>query len=507
VQLDFSKIPQEKQLQIYYQLVKREFERRQSQETKKINKWEKYLNNPAGFITEGLQEFIWSKQREICEAVLHHDRVAVKSTHAAGKSFLVGRIAGWWISVHTPGEAMVLTSAPNFPQVKNIVWKEINRVHAKGKLPGYTNQTEWWIDKEIVALGRKPDDQNATALQGYHARYLLGLIDEGCGVPIAIWNAFETLVANGGKILVIGNPDDPMTEFGKVCQPGSGWHVISIPAFCTPNFTNEDVPEDVRRLLVSPQWVESKRKKWGESNPLYISKVLAEFPDASSDSLIPLSWIRDAVNRELEPTEPNDLGVDIARRGGNETVIYWRRGPVARLYKAFSKRDLMGVTGEIVNALRETNATRVKLDDIGLGGGVTDRLNELQQEPEAPFSKDVQIIPINVGISSTTEDDPEKKIFANLKAEYSFQLRDRFENGEIDLGDDEDTIAQISAVKYDYNSRGQFVIASKKDMVEELSKLHTEGESTSPDRWDALVLAFADPINDPLRGWKKFAGL
>jgi hypothetical protein len=56
-----------------------------------------YLHDPVGFITERLGEHVWSKQRQIAEAVRDHRRVAVPSAHETGKSFIAARIAAWWI--------------------------------------------------------------------------------------------------------------------------------------------------------------------------------------------------------------------------------------------------------------------------------------------------------------------------------------------------------------------------------------------------------------------------
>lgn len=76
--------------------------------------------------------------------------------HGPGKSFIAARIAAWWIDVHPPGTAKVLTSAPTFDQVKSILWGELKRTHSKGKLEGRTNTTQWYIGDERLAFGRKP---------------------------------------------------------------------------------------------------------------------------------------------------------------------------------------------------------------------------------------------------------------------------------------------------------------------------------------------------------------
>ncbi len=88
--------------------------------------------------------------------------------------------------------------------------------------------------------------------------------------------------------------------------------------------------------------------------------------------------MRAACDRTLEPDDSiNELGVDVARFGEDSTVVYHRRGGVVRHFASVAKRDLMEVCGLVVNALRATQATRVKVDEAGLGGGVVDRLNEI----------------------------------------------------------------------------------------------------------------------------------
>ena len=498
---------------------------RQKQSDVPTNKWERYRDDPVGFVQQALREFIWSKQREIAESIVLHDRVAVKSCHESGKSFLAGRIPAWWIAAHPQNEAFVVTSAPSFAQVRAILWREINRAHSRGALPGYTNQTEWFVNDELVAFGRKPNDMDPTAFQGYHAQFMLVVFDEACGMPASLWTAAETLVANeGGKILAIGNPDDPNTEFAKICKPGSGWHVITISAHDTPNFTGERVPDAVRKLLISKDWVEKRRKSWGETSPLYVSKVLGEFPEVSEDSLVPISWVRQAAERILEPDDSDvELGVDVARsENGNETVVMARRGRVARIYGTLRVRDLMRVCGLIVQAIRELHPRRVKIDDAGLGGGVTDRLKEMQREGE--FSRDVLIVPVLVGtpLSSVAGGDAEIERqraaanssradlrrhvdaapmrgqdilrFRDIKAQINWHTRTLFETGAIDIDpDDLDLQAQTCAIRYDLNSRGQIVIEGKDELKKRLTEMQgITGESGSPDRWDALVLAFAD---------------
>ena len=259
----------------------------------------RYRDDPVGFITEQLDEFIWSKQREIAEAVRDHRHVAVQSAHDTGKSFIAARLVAWWLSVHEPGEAFAVTSAPTFAQVRAILWREIGRAHRRGKLPGRTNQTEWHLGPEIVAMGRKPADYDEDAFQGIHARYVLVVLDEAGGISAALWTAAETITTNeGSRILAIGNPDSPLTHFAGVCKPESGWKTIHVDGLESPNFTDEPVPEELRSLLLSPTWVEERSQDWGEDSPLYESKVRGRFP------LVPQGQVYQELGPHLEWVGP-----------------------------------------------------------------------------------------------------------------------------------------------------------------------------------------------------------
>lgn len=457
----------------------------------------KWNNDPVGFIENGLLGFAWSKQREICESVLKNRRTAVRSCHDVGKDWVSARIAAWWIATHPPGEAFVVTLAPTAHQVRAILWREIAKAHTAGGLPGRLNQTEWWFGREMVAFGRSPADTDPTAAQGIHARYVLVILDEACGIGKALWDAVDTLITNEEcRILAIGNPDDPTTEFATVCRPGSGWNVVGISAFESPNFTDEKVPESLRPLLISKVWVEEKRASWGEDSMLWSSKVLGEFPEQSSDSLIPMSAIR-AAHERFEKAEgglPNEIGVDVARFGDDSTIFYRRHGYKAWVEHRHRKRDLMEIVGQIVVCCRKDKPSRIKIDDTGMGGGVTDRLREIAayqgKDPDQVAArdalKDVEIIPINVGEAPLSQTADER--FANKRAEINWGMRVLFTEkaAKIAIAPNDALDNQATQIKYKLTSSGEIQIEKKEDM-----KKRTKG--VSPDDWDALALAFAEP--------------
>lgn len=260
-------------------------------------------DDPVGYAHSRLGVWLWSKQREIIEALECHSRVAVRSCHDSGKSFGAAVIAARWLDTHPVGSARVITTAPTNTQVRGILWVEINQLHEKANLAGRVNQTEWWIGSYMAGIGRKPADYRAETFQGLHARYPLIIIDEAGGVNAALVDAIETLATNvNAKILMIGNPDDPQSPFAAIhADPDKyGYHTIKISAWDTPNFTAEgpellasehEAARMLPEVLLSPAWVEGRRKAWGEEHPFWASKIEAEFPSQDSTAIVRLSDI------------------------------------------------------------------------------------------------------------------------------------------------------------------------------------------------------------------------
>lgn len=461
----------------------------------------KYISDPVLWIQDRLSEFAWSGQRKMLYAVRDHKRNAFYSCHRIGKSHSMGRIAFWWLDTHKPGEALVVTTAHSATQVKMALWREMGRVHSKGKFPGRMNQTEYFMPmpdgrEEMVAFGRKPKDDDTTGFQGTYSKYVLVLGDEACYVSDALLDGVDTLVSNEfSRIVLFGNPDDSTTRFATVCKPGSGWNVISFGCYHTPNFINHSLyagsaedreidiqtPQEVKDSLISPKWVEDKKRDWGESSPMYISKVLGRFPEFNTDGLIPIKWIREAQERNLSPSGPVEVGVDVGG-GGNSNVLYVRRGPVVRRFHRDKNPDTMITLENTLRALKETGAITAKVDYIGIGHGAVDRAkqmaNDQQVKRETPQIAQAagRIIGVEVGRPSNK---PEQYI--NLRAEGYWNLRQRFEIGDIDIDPDDDVLAaQLCAITYKPSS-GRVQIQEKKTM------------KVSPDEADAVMLAFLDP--------------
>lgn len=437
--------------------------------------------DPAAWTHTRLGEHLWSKQIEIVQAVAAHRHVAVRSCHGVGKSHVASRLTAWWLDTRPLSEAFVVTTAPTAAQVKAILWRYIRQAWNRGHLPGRVlGSQEWKIGDELVAYGRKPADHDEDAFQGIHARYVLVILDEACGIPKQLWDAADSLVTNDdSRVLAIGNPTDPQSHFRQVCD-SRAWHTIGISAFDAPAFTGEAIPHELRPLLVSRTWVEERKVEWGENSPLYASKVLGEFPEDGDDAVVPWSWATDC--RALptpadQEQSPVHLGVDVGA-GGDQTVIRERRGALAGRTWRSTSADPQEVADAICRAVDTTEAQVVKVDSIGIGWGIVGLVREKRP--------DVHVQPINVA-----EAPAERKRFAKLRDELWWMGRELSEQQTWVLQDvDDDTLTQLCAPKYSIDAQGRIKVEPKDSTRARIGR--------SPDDADALLLAFYDGYLSPV---------
>lgn len=478
----------------------------------------KYRDDPCGFVREVLGESAWSIQREILEAVHQFRRTSVPSCHGAGKSFIAACVIVWWVTTHAPGDAFVVTTAPTASQVKAILWRYINRLHGRAQLPGRTNLSQWYVAGELVAIGRKPADTNPAAFQGLHARYLLIVIDEADGVHGDIYGALMTLMTNEfARILAIGNPDTNAGRFYDANLPGSGWHVIRISAFDTPNFNGHplrtrpdetDVPAHVLEELVDQAFVAdvANDPHYGEDSAYYRAKVLALAPEDSPAAVIPLSKLRDCMpHRErrdrLVQWDPQTLqlvagadgrpiggdlgpvecGLDVGA-GGDLTVCRERRGAVLGRVLRIKDADTMKQVPKIIAFLRLTGCEVVKVDSIGIGAGLADRLAELKREKAITC----RVVKVNVGRAGR-KSTSRRPGFPKLRDQLWWEVgRANTFDDAWDLSalyDEEFVLPELFQPTYTEMTNGQTHVMTKDEMKKLLGH--------SPDDADAILLAYA----------------
>jgi hypothetical protein len=490
-----------------------------------------YKSDPVLWAEEVLGIVLWSKQKEILYSLAANKRTAVKSCHSIGKTFTSAVAACWWVSTH--GDSEVISTAPTYQQVHGQLWEEIRKAHTKANLIGRVNMNDQWLvpysengrTKEALAgEGKKPADTNIHGFQGTHRTGgVLAILDEACGLAQTIFTGARTVTtAPFDRQLAVGNPDDPATEFGDIFRKDNGqWHLITVSAFDTPNFTGEDAElrtwakkmdaehgpfelgvktytERVETMLAGlphPEEVVEQLDEWGGDSPRAMSKVFAEFPLASMDSLFTATEIEKGINEVIEPdaTANRVFGVDVARYGTDNTVIARNVEGKIDIIASYSTMDTMEVAAKVHKLALEQKIDQVRVDGIGPGGGVVDRLIGLSRSVGKPY------VVVEMTASRTA---PDPQLHRNARAYWYDSLKHQLRNSRIDLpteGQDAEKLrVELGSIGYGYPN-GILQIESKDD-------IRRRGDK-SPDYVDAVVMATAplnyvesDPLADKRRG-------
>lgn len=496
-----------------------------------------YINNPAQWAWDMLGVQLWSKQREIAEAIRDNRRVAVAAGHGVGKSFVAGVICLWWWDTHPPfeEETFVATTAPSKDQV-DLIWAVIRSMHAKMNLryeqkiidhpmPGYiTGDNKFKLkDGQTLGQGRKPPDSKSDiAFQGRHATYLLAIGDEAVGLSEGFLNALEVIaVGEKNVILLLANPTDPSCAMARIWPDPEGrggrkeWIRIHISVMDSPLITQEDGFDTSKATGMSGTDFlrDAKERYGGVEDPRYIARVLGQWAWDNGVGLFPEEIIARSMRTVVIPDAGNPrrrLGVDIARMGVDATTVYecqegwvwetdpetneptvntgqkglyirhydeWRKAPVTS-----NNPENLGSAQRIHRIAYENGIPAVNIDaGGGLGGGLFDRIHEIFEDHP---SEQTYLIYEVFGNDMKTVD---RRSFSNLRAMMFSELKRRMNAGEIDLDpEDGELLDELRGIRATVTNGSVLRIESKDEMKNRGAK--------SPDHADAVWYAVLDTL-------------
>jgi len=440
-------------------------------ELERKSKSEQYHSDPNAWAEYMLGIKLWSKQREIAQSVVHNKSVAVKAGHGVGKSFLVAVLVCWWIDTRAPN-VFVASTAPSQAQIGAIVWREIRKMkdlvalrYRDGdidhELPGYITADNQWklMGGTILGFGRKPpENKEDDSFQGLHDGAVLAIGDEACGLSAELIDALGNITSNdNSRRILIANPTNPASYFGKIFKEDLGWTRHTISVLDSPNFTDErfDMSEDALGKLTGLNYVEDKRKEYGPNSARYKARVLGEFAFDSDNSLftpadIETAKATDLADQDIRPV----LGVDVARMGADRSVVYSNVGGQIRFVDAWSKAATTETTNRVHRLALETAASVVYVDSDGVGGGVKD---QLVQMCEGLYT----VVEVHGSAAS-----PDRRQWHNFRAYAWDNFRRGCAHGEIDLDPaDEELHDELLGVQYQFNKQsGGLQVESKEDM-------------------------------------------
>lgn len=442
-----------------------------------------FYDHPVEFAKEVLGIFsLWDRQEEILRAAAKYKKNACRSGHKIGKSLSAAVISAWWVETRPRGK--VIQTSSSFENVETILWPEVRKLYRTSRRPlgGHLLNSPrggWRFEDGRICFGVSTDDPTKAA--GKSGDQILYIADEASGIEDEIFEAIEGNLAGGASIFMFGNPTHQSGQFHRAFNEESNvWNGIHVSSEETPNYRERRM---VIPGLATYEWIEERRKVWGEKSATFQIRVKGNFADKASNVIIGLAVVEAARKRWASTPANGDLeiGVDVARFGDDDSVIYPRRGYKALEPDVIQGQDTVAIAGAtIARAKKERRGderVRVKVDVIGIGAGVADILRASDEAV-----KDGWLEVIDVNVSESADDEEE---YPNLRAQLWFGMGQWLEEGGAipPSGIDKEIGGELTTPRYKFDARGRRQVEPKEDIKRRLKR--------SPDHAEALMLSLA----------------
>jgi hypothetical protein len=404
----------------------------------------------------------------------------IASGHGVGKSAFVSWLIEWAMCTFEDTRGVV--TANTDAQLRTKTWAELAKWHRRCICSHWFELTAtalYSLDPQHEKTWRIDmvpwSERNTEAFAGLHnqGKRVLLIFDEASAIPPIIWETAEgALTDSNTQIIwaVFGNPTRNTGRFRECFGRFKHRWVTRQIDSRTARMTNKDQLN---------QWVAD----YGEDSDFVRVRVRGVFPRAGSTQFIGSDIVEHAAQCE-SVTGIYDalvLGVDVARFGDDESVIYIRKGRDGRTHPPLKYRNLdnMQLAARVAEQYEFYRADAVFVDEGGTGSGVVDRLRQLR----------IPVIGVQFGASPDRSTPGQEAVtYVNKVAEMYGVMREWLKTGGA-IPDDNDLKAQLTDREYGYvlrEGRDAIQLESKKDMKR-------RGLS-SPDIADALALTFAYPV-------------
>ena len=432
-----------------------------------------------------------SWQTEEMEAVEDHIRANLRdgttktyrsgtvSGRGVGKSALVGFLSVWYPSCVVGGTQVITSNTEQ--QLRSKTFPEILKWHTMSltrdwftpsvlKLspaPWFRRMVESQLKKDCeyyYVEGQPWSDARPDAFAGTHSHEGMFLIkDEASGIIDKIFeisNGFFTEPIPVKLWICFGNGRRNTGPFFDIFNKNRGsWKNRHLDSRSVEGTDKDEIAE----------WVDQH----GEDSDFVRVEIKGEFAALGSDGFISRDVADGARKREVleDVNAPLIMGVDVARKGDNETVVAFRQGRSAVVlpWERIKGADLVRIAHKIAFLINEHEPDAVCIDSDGLGVGVVDLLRDMKYKVHEVH-----------GSSASS-----RREYGNKRACMWADMEEWLKTGQIP--DSSKLVDDLVNVRLTYMGKTDLMIMeSKKDMKKR--------RVPSPDDADALSLTFAVPV-------------
>lgn len=416
-------------------------------------------------------------------------RIACRAGKGPGKTAITAVILTHWCVTH-PDCALIVT-APTFRQCQGVWLSEAKaRIYSSSADPRVGLLFNF-VGKGFGVLGAKPAEwgcQLITAIQketfqGLHRLYIAFLEEEASGVKADISNAIKETLSNAKGTWIhirIGNPNTRVCAFfDSFNSESSKWKCL--------HWNTEETEETDYFSRDRNQDIEDE---FGRDSDIYRISVLGEFPSIDPNCLISGEQLENCTTPEALKIASRDnddpksqIGTDLARYGGDECVVIPRSGgmmldmwakktdPNNAIDRAMLQQDTYSWSNsDCIHVVDTSGMGEVAVGQMGDARRMGRKVHEFYSQG-TPYHSDK---------------------YHDKISEAWCEFAKRVKKQHIYLGEklDKKLKDQLITRRYVVTPKGLIKIESKDDYAKNNADSENGTIGKSPDRADAVVMAF-----------------
>lgn len=449
-------------------------------------------------------------QEAIIRAVREHRKVLVVGANGPGKTYAVTAVALAFLMAET--ESKVLATSGTYGKLRRTLCRPLERLHREAK-EAHGISGSYKKAPPRIEFDRQPErffeatrPRDAGELEGTHAPHLLSIVDEADkeNVTEDVLDSMASLLTDErDRMIVVANPPRDRANVVADLMDDDAYHTIRVSAFQSRNVlveAGEVEAEPIDGLIslaeIRENWESWNREKWrgveaaarahvdrDDLDVRWYRRRAGVIPPDGASTYRPFSVSDvDAASEragDVESEGPVGYGIDVARAGGDYTVVASTRN----LKEADG--HLLTVDGRWRGSDHNENESRIRasvkerpiaIDAQGEGSALADRIQQAYR----------RVRRFNAGATATAEET-----YYDCWAEGLALLGDVLRNGGVvdDRTLREELLVAARVIEYEerhLDSRGRdgatvLKCTPKQQVKDQLGR--------SPDCLDAALMA------------------
>lgn len=363
------------------------------------------------FAEDILGQELAQTQKKILRTVNNNKHTLIISGNGVGKSHSISVLSLAYLYCNL--EATVLATSGSYSQLNDTMYKPMSKMLRRAQdkytfLPGRTvdNPPQIKFEEREDQYLKCISTRNPGALEGRHSKHILSIVEEGDKPEVTedvIDSARSSITDGRDRMVIIANPPKDESNSIVPLMQDDNWEVIQFSSFESRNVMVDAGEMDAPKIpgLVDLEKVKDDWEAWNEEpwpsyteaknsenrndlDPRWYRRRLGVIPPDNASAIRPfrVNHIAEAENRwddelDYEPENPPEFaayGVDVARGGGDRTVVTGVTENALYVLASVENPGDHRVNKEIVRENISDTDAPVIIDAIGEGSGISDDL-------------------------------------------------------------------------------------------------------------------------------------